>query len=99
MNGYRLEVDVEFVEVGIGIQAFDIFKEAGITVEEVRPGDGHGGAELAGADVEETLAAARVSFVDHAEARVVRVLLGRVEHVRRRSEPQTCTASKSTHQH
>lgn len=77
------------MKVGIGIQSLDILEESGITVKEMRPGDGHRGTEFARTDVEQTLATARVPLIDHAITIVIGIAFWCVEYVHRRSETET----------
>lgn len=86
-KSYRLEVDVKRVLGRIRLEAFNGADELGIPVEEVRPRDGHGSSELAGADVKEPPGPAGIRLHGHgAETLVGRILSRRVERVVRRTE-------------
>lgn len=91
VHTYRLEVDEEFVFGRVGVQSLDGRQQFGIGVQEMRPRNGHRGAEFARAYVEQTLSAAHCAFghVGRAEALVVRILRRGVECVCRGSEAVT----------
>ena len=84
---YRLKVDVEAVAVWIRGQTFNILEQFWVSVKEMRPGNGHGCAKLAGTNVKEPLRAARIAHrTRRAKTSVVWIRCRCVERVDRRAE-------------
>ncbi len=90
MVTYRLKIDVEAMAVWIRGQTFNVLEQLGVSVKEMRPGNGHGCAKFAGANVKEPLRAAITSLrTGWAKASVIRICGRCVERVDRRTETIT----------